>query len=63
MAGRVMYMQSEGQRKVGRPRDRWSDEVGIRYILGYVLGSSTGSRRVEEMSERGQDPCELWFCC
>jgi len=45
-----MYMQPEGQRKVGRPRATSSDEVGI----GYLLGSSSESRRVEETSQRGQ---------
>jgi hypothetical protein len=27
MPWRLMYVQSEGLRKVGRPRDRWRDEV------------------------------------
>jgi hypothetical protein len=59
MHRRVMYLQPEGQRKVGRPRARWSDEVGIMYLLG----SSNESRRVEETSQRDQDACELWRCC
>jgi len=28
MPRRLMYMQPEGLRKVGRPRARWRDEVG-----------------------------------
>ena len=28
MLMRLMYMQPEGLRKVGRPRARWRDEVG-----------------------------------
>jgi hypothetical protein len=28
MRRRLMYMQPEGLRKVGRPRARWRDEVG-----------------------------------
>lgn len=59
MPRRLMYLQPEGQRKVGRPRARWSDEVGI----SYLLGSRNESRRVEETSQRGQDSCELRRCC
>jgi hypothetical protein len=28
MPRRLMYVQPEGLRKVGRPRDRWRDDVG-----------------------------------
>jgi hypothetical protein len=28
MPRRLMYMQPEGPRKVGRPRTRWRDDVG-----------------------------------
>jgi len=59
MPRRVMYLQPEGHMKVGRPRARWSDEVGV----SYLLGSSNESTRVEETSQRGQDSCELWCCC
>ena len=59
MPTRVMYLQPEGQRKVGRPRARWSDEVGI----GYLLDSGNESRSVEETSQRGQESYEFWRCC
>jgi hypothetical protein len=31
---RLMYTQPEGLRKVGRPRARWRDEVGMQWMLG-----------------------------
>jgi hypothetical protein len=45
MSRRLMYVQPEGLRKVGRPCAWWGDEVG----------NIHESRRVEETSEGGQD--------
>jgi hypothetical protein len=58
MPKRLMSMQLEGLRKVGRLRARWRDEVGKdARMLGFkeFVGNSHESRRVEETSEGGQD--------
>jgi hypothetical protein len=58
MPRRLMYMQQEGPRKVGRPRARWRDDVekDARMLgLRSWVGNSHESRRMEETSEGGQD--------
>jgi hypothetical protein len=60
MPTRLMYVQTEGLRKVGRTRARWRDEVGKTKDAGIkeLMNNSHESWRVEETSEGDQD--SLW---
>jgi hypothetical protein len=55
MLRRLMYVQPEGLRKVGRPCARWRDEVGKDAGFKELVCNNHESRRVEETSEGGQD--------
>jgi hypothetical protein len=48
MPRRLMYVQREGLRKVGRPRVRWRDEGRKDAGIKELVGNSHESRRVEE---------------
>jgi hypothetical protein len=55
MPRRVMCVQPEELRQVGRPCARWRDEVGQDAGIKEMVGNSHESRSVEETSERDQD--------
>jgi hypothetical protein len=58
MPRRLMYMQPEGPRKVGRPRARWRDDVGKGSKDAgskELERNNHESRRMEETSLGGQE--------
>jgi hypothetical protein len=55
MPTRLMYVQLEGLRKVGKPCARWRDEVGKDARIKELVGNCHESRRMEETSEGGHD--------
>jgi hypothetical protein len=55
MSRKLMYVQPEGLRKVGRSRAKWRDEVGKDAGIKELVDNSHELRRVEETSEGDQD--------
>jgi hypothetical protein len=58
MPTRLMYVQLEGLRKVGKPCARWRDKVGKDARIAGIkelVGNCHESRRVEKTSEGGHN--------